>query len=97
MTMIDGGAPGGALYVGALELADGLGQLAAIKGNGMNVYYDASLAANAYLAGQSYSLSGGGLLEPVFGLVPEAGSAGLLGASLGLLVLRRRRSGAGLA
>jgi hypothetical protein len=35
-----------------------------IIGNGHTVYYDASLAVNSLLAGKTYSLSGGGTLEP---------------------------------
>ena len=35
-----------------------------IKGNGHNVYYDATLDGNSYLAGATYTLSGGGQLLP---------------------------------
>jgi hypothetical protein len=36
-----------------------------ITGNGHTVYYDASLAANSGLGGKTYSLAGGGTLEPI--------------------------------
>jgi hypothetical protein len=36
-----------------------------IIGNGHTVYYDSSLAANSYLGGKTYSLSGGGTLQPL--------------------------------
>ncbi len=70
-------APGGALYTGAFVLDGGLGQLAAIH-SAANIYYDAGLAANGYLGGASYALSGGGTLAPV----PEPGSWALFVAGL---------------
>jgi fibronectin-binding autotransporter adhesin len=72
---------GGALYVDVLRLLGGVGQIASISGNGMSIYYDPFAADNQYLGGQSYALSGGGVVAPV----PEPGTAALLG--LGLLVL----------
>lgn len=82
-------AAGSALYVGALELAGGLGQIGAIAGNRVSIYYDPTNAANAYLADQSYGLAGGGQIAPV----PEPGT-GLLGVLAALLcrnLLRRNR------
>jgi hypothetical protein len=35
-----------------------------VKGNGHTITYDASDSANSYLNGKTYSLSGGGTLEP---------------------------------
>ncbi|MFB3893323.1 MAG: beta strand repeat-containing protein, partial [Phycisphaerae bacterium] len=43
--------PGGAMYVGVLDLAGGLAQIGAITGNGMDIIYDPKLPANAYLGG----------------------------------------------
>jgi len=66
LTLLDGNAtPGGALYVSSLDLADGVAQISSITGNGLNIYYDSTLADNAYLGDQTYSLSGGGVVAPV--------------------------------
>ena len=55
-----------ALYVGTLlgALLSG-GQVSNIYGNGLDIYYNPDLAANAYLGDGIYSLSGGGYLMPV--------------------------------
>ncbi|HSZ59597.1 MAG TPA: choice-of-anchor tandem repeat NxxGxxAF-containing protein, partial [Tepidisphaeraceae bacterium] len=77
-----------ALYVSALVLADGSNQISEISGNGADIYYDPGNPANAYLAGQSYSLSGGGEIAPV----PEP--AGWLPVALaGILLASLRRQG----
>ncbi|HSZ55716.1 MAG TPA: hypothetical protein VK797_08655, partial [Tepidisphaeraceae bacterium] len=76
-----------ALYVGALALADGVGQISSIAGNGANVYYDPANQANAYLNDQTYALSGGGAIAPV----PER-AGGLLVGIAGSLLVRRRRA-----
>jgi hypothetical protein len=62
----DGNAEaGGAIYVRSLFLGGGTNQIASITGNGLNIYYDATRAENAYLNGQTYSLTGGGELAPI--------------------------------
>jgi hypothetical protein len=66
LVLQDGNATaGGALYVDALLLATGLGQIASIIGNGLAIYYDPQNAANAYLNSGTYALSGGGYIAPV--------------------------------
>jgi len=81
---------GGSVYVGVLDLGDGIPQIASISGTGQNIYYDLGRAANAYLDGQTYPLAGGGVVTPV----PEPGL--LVGLASGVLLLsrlRRRRAG----
>jgi hypothetical protein len=53
-------------YLTSLTLTGGISgsTIANIAGNGHTVYYDASNAANGALGGQTYSLSGGGALQP---------------------------------
>ena len=52
-----------ALYVGELTGAVIVGgAIRNISGNGINVYYDAARAANAYLGGRIYGLANGGAL-----------------------------------
>lgn len=100
-------AAGAALYVGLVELQDGLGQLRNIKSN-YNIYYDALLAGNAYLGGQSYAFGGGsghliGISGAVGGLsplsagaavaVPEPQEGALVVAGMGVLWLLRKRRG----
>jgi len=70
--------PGSAQYVRELLLADGLGQIADITGNGLNLYYDPTKSSNDYLLGQSYPLADGGMLIPV----PEPGTLALLAAAI---------------
>jgi hypothetical protein len=38
--------------------------VANIYGNGHTVYYDSSLSGNSYLGGLTYTLNGGGYLQP---------------------------------
>ncbi len=83
--------PGAALYVGLVELGGGISQLSSID-SPYNIYYDANLAGNAYLGGQTYALNGGGSLmaaQPV----PEAKTYAMMLAGLGLMgvVVRRRQ------
>ncbi len=78
-----------ALYVHALQLAGGLNAVADLYSDSV-IYYDQSLAANAYLGGRSYQLAGGGMLVAS---VPEASTVTMTGvglAALGALAWRRR-------
>ncbi len=59
------GPAGGALYLNVLDLADGLAQLAGIDDGGFVIYYDPSLAANAYLGGATHALAEGGAVVPL--------------------------------
>jgi T5SS/PEP-CTERM-associated repeat protein len=63
INLLDGSGGGAAMYVGRIALADGISQLSSIN-SAYPVYYNASLESNAYLAGQDYTLSGGGTLTP---------------------------------
>jgi len=95
LTLQDGDAtPGGAVYVDVLELDGGLGQVAAITGNGLDIFYRSAVPANAYLQGQSYSLTGGGVLAPAGAIsVPLAGPAGwVLSVALAASGLRLGRA-----
>ena len=90
LTFADGDTvPGAALYVGDLVLDGGAAQVSLLRTSGadVTVYYDETRAANAYLGGQVYSLSGGGTLAPV----PEPGGAVLVGCVPVVSLLRRRR------
>ena len=96
LTLYDGNdQPGGALYVGEIILGYNPETLllANIIGNGLNIYYDSEL--NAYLAGLTYSLAGGGYLMPVGSEVPVPAAAWLLLTGLGALglgkLLQRQR------
>ena len=66
LVLSDGNATaGGALYVQQLLLGGGVAQIASIAGNGYNLYYKPFDAANAYLGGNTYPLTGGGAIIPV--------------------------------
>lgn len=53
-----------ALYLKELHLGTGLAQIPLIQSDGSNIYYAASSPENAYLAGGTYPLFGGGVLAP---------------------------------
>ena len=94
LVLQDANATGGAaLYVGGVEgaLIDG-DRVLNITGNGYNVYYDASLAANAYLGGRTYALGDGGALIAA-NPVPEPETYALLLAGLGVIGLLAHRRG----
>ena len=55
---------GPALYVGILDLPDGLPQIQSIT-SAATIYYDLRQPENLYLQGQTYALSGGGSITPV--------------------------------
>ena len=92
LNLVDGnGTLGGALYVGIISGFNTA--VPNITGNGLNIYYDASLGGNGYLGGQTFNLASGGVLEP-FSSVPIPGSVLLLGSGLvglGLMRFRRRQ------
>ena len=104
---VDGGGPAG-LYVGTLDVPDGLAGLADLSAPAdTDVYYAAAL--NPWLGDGTYVLGGGGHLVPVDGTggaayptlvaaaaaaVPEPASVKLLAvAAVGTLGHRRARAG----
>jgi hypothetical protein len=83
LSLLDDGTLGGALYVGTLDLPGGLSQLTS---NGLNIYYDANAAGNAWLQRGTFALAGGGFATPV----PEPAGLILLATGSALLLRRRR-------
>jgi len=81
LTLADGNdTPGGALYVGSiLGVTRNGGKVTDIFGNGLDIYYNPDLAANAYLDGLTYDLINGGQLAPVAGEFLALGSDILMG------------------
>jgi uncharacterized protein (TIGR03437 family) len=60
--------------------------VANIKGNGFTVTYDASLSANSYLGGKTYTLQNGGTLAPSSGATtsaPAIAANGIINAASG--------------
>lgn len=74
------GVSGGALYVGHIQLEGGLSQLASIN-SPFNIYYDPTVAGNAYLGGQTYAFgTGGGHLIAVSApVLPQASVMSIAG------------------
>jgi hypothetical protein len=85
---------GAALYVGLLQLGGGLSQLSSID-SAYDIYYNASLAGNAYLDDKTYALDGAGSLIPIASAVPLPASVWLMLSALGGMgLLARRHPGA---
>lgn len=59
--------------------------------SGLNIYYDAGLSANTYLAGLTYDLTGGGRLIAVGWEEPILEPSTMLLLGTGLLGLARMR------
>lgn len=88
LNILDGNATlGAALYVQLIDLGGGLNQLNDIHSD-YNIYYNPTLAGNAFLRGSTYTLDGGGLLAPA---IPEPQFYVMLLAGLGLLCFAMRR------
>ena len=78
LSLSDGNlVPGAAIYVSTLVLEGGLAQIGSITGNGFFIYYDPTVAANAYLNAQTYPLAGGGAVQPVVASVKIVSTAKL--------------------
>ena len=86
---------GTAFYAHLFQITgNNLAELANIH-SAFNIYYDQTLAGNAYLAGGSYALNGGGFLETVDAAVvptPEPGSLVLLATGVLAAGWYRRRA-----
>lgn len=95
--VVDGNASvGGALYVGLIDLQDGLTQLQRISSD-YNIYYDALLAGNAYLGGRTYAFGGGsghliGITSAAAVPEPQEGALVVGGLSVLAVWFRRRRA-----
>ncbi len=93
LNLFDDASDGAALYVGLLDLADGLSQL----NSQYNIYYDGSLEGNSYLSGQTIVLDSGGTLAPGSfpSAVPVPSALWLFGSGLpGLIGIARRKKAA---
>jgi hypothetical protein len=69
--------PGVAIYVSTLVLEGGVAQIGSITGNGFFLYYDPTVAANAYLNAQTFPLAGGGAVQPVIATLKIVSTARL--------------------
>ncbi len=83
----------GNMTVGLLSFMDGMSQMSLLSGN-FNLYYDSTLAGNAYLLGQNYTVGNGHILAytPSLASVPEPGTILLMGAGLGGMLFGSRRN-----
>lgn len=82
---LEGTAGVDAIYVNSLNIGskDPFRVESLITGNGVDMYYNASLKANKYLKGGTYDLGNGGELIPVFA---PAGSSGVIKGGGGIVV-----------
>ncbi len=99
MTGVD--PAGNAIYLDRLVLDDGVGQVASLAADGVNIYYNSASAEDAYLGSLSYDLNGGGRLLPVMlpmraegtmAAVPEPGLVVMAIGAAGVLMRRRGRA-----
>jgi hypothetical protein len=81
------GGVSNALYVGVFDLGGGLANTNHLVLD-INVYYDSSLAGNAYLGGGTYDLTGTGMLIAI----PEPSPILIMATGMMLLAVIRRRS-----
>ncbi|MDB4453185.1 VPLPA-CTERM sorting domain-containing protein, partial [bacterium] len=96
LTLADGNAEeGGALYVGLFNYGGPVDFSAFVMAaifSDYNIYYDADLAGNSYLMGNTFALNGSGSLIGISS-VPVPAAAWLFGSALaGLLVARRKNN-----
>ena len=77
--------------MGLVGLGGGLQQLGSIQSD-YNIYYDPTLAGNAYLGDKRYALNGTGFLTPATVPVPVPAAVWLFGSGLiGLIGVGRRK------
>jgi len=81
----------GILTVGLFDLMDGLDQLNSFSGT-FDLWYDKTLAGNAYLLGQDFIIGNGRILAYESSSVPEPATLTLFGFGLFGLLFRRRRA-----
>ncbi len=80
----------GIMTVGLFNLMDGLDQLNSFSGTFV-LWYDKTLAGNAYLLGQDFIIGNGRILAYASSSVPEPATLALFGFGLFGLLFRRRR------
>jgi len=86
---LDGVNTDSVFYTGAIVGLDIAGNtITNITGNNLDIYYDAGNAANAYLGGLTYDLTGGGKL--IAAATPEPATLLLAAPALGIFLRRKR-------